>query len=250
MHWPARTVLLAMAVLSSGCSLFYPTTIPIPTVEHHTGGPHARVLMVMLPGRGGSPEDYVKEGFIDMLAAAGLSVDAVAVDAHFGYYYSRTLLPRLAEDVIGPARAEGYEKIWILGVSMGGLGALLYAQKHSDSIDGLILLAPFLGDDDVIDELVASGGLASWTPPADLDEGDYQRGLWKWLKRYADDRQALPSIQLGWGTEDGFARSCELLAAVLPAERIHRFPGGHEWVPWRKAFAAVLSAGIFPRAKP
>ncbi len=245
-----RLLWLALFGLSSGCSLIFPTTVPIPTVEHRTGGPGAKTLLVMLPGRGDAPEDYVESGFIEMLAGAGLAVDAVAVDAHFGYYYSRTLLTRLHDDVIAPARAEGYQQVWLLGVSMGGLGALLYAQKHAQTIDGLVLLAPFLGDDDLIDEIRAAGGLASWSPPAVIDPDDYQRGLWAWLKAYTTDKTGLPEIHLGFGLAEDFAPACELLAAVLPPAQVHRVPGGHEWEPWRQIFAAFLESGRLPPAGP
>lgn len=241
---------LIFAGLPAGCSLIYPTTVPIPTVEHRTGGPGAKALLVMLPGRGDAPEDYVDSGFIEMLAGSGLAVDTIAVDAHFGYYYSRTLLTRLHEDVIEPARAAGYEQVWILGVSMGGLGALLYAQKHAEEIDGLILLAPFLGDDDLIEEIGAAGGLAGWTPPTEIESGDYQRSLWAWLKAYTTGAAGLPEIHLGFGLADDFAPACELLAAVLPPNRVHRVPGGHEWEPWRRIFAAFLASGRLPKAGP
>ena len=47
--------------------------------------------------------------------------DVISVDAHFGYYKNRDLVPRLHDDVITPAQQNGYEKIWLLGVSMGGM---------------------------------------------------------------------------------------------------------------------------------
>jgi pimeloyl-ACP methyl ester carboxylesterase len=69
-------------------------------------------------------------------------VDLIAVDAHAGYYLRQTVLERLREDVVAPARAAGYEKARLVGISLGGLGAALYATDHADHLAGLILLLP------------------------------------------------------------------------------------------------------------
>ena len=53
----------------------------------------------------------------------------------------------------------GYENIWLLGISMGGLGTLLYASEYPEQVDGVVLLAPFLGDRSAIETIVATGPL-------------------------------------------------------------------------------------------
>ena len=78
----------------------------------------------MLPGRGDRGEVFVREGFEK--AGQRLGFDTIMVDAHFGYYMKRSLIPALDEDIIQPALEAGYENIWLLGVSMGGFGSLLY----------------------------------------------------------------------------------------------------------------------------
>lgn len=234
-----------------GCSIFYPTRVPIPAVYHSAGDSAADAVLVMLPGRGAGPEDYQESGFVRMIGESGLSLDAIAVDAHFGYYYSRTLIDRLRQDVILPTREKGHRRVWLLGISMGGLGALLFAQAHPDLIEGVVVLAPFLGDDEVIEEIVNAGGLANWVPPDPIDPDDYQRSLWRWLKQYAGTPAGLPKIHLGWGSQDNFARANGLLARVLPTSQVYTAPGGHTWKPWIEMFAAFLRSGEFSqRLKP
>lgn len=96
----------------------------------------------------------------------------------------------------------------------------------------------------MIDEIADSGGLAAWAPPAGLDaKVDYQRGVWRWLKRYAQPSPAKPRLFLGYGNEDRFSRSNALLAAVLPQECVFHAPGEHDWPPWRQVLDAFLRSG-------
>ncbi|MGB7542969.1 MAG: alpha/beta hydrolase, partial [Burkholderiales bacterium] len=104
-----------------------------------------RTLLVMLPGATDRPEDFVEQGFIQAVRASGASVDVAAVDAHMDYYIEHSVVERLEADVIAPARAKGYTRTWLMGISLGGMGALAYARGHAKEVEGVILLAPFLG---------------------------------------------------------------------------------------------------------
>ena len=64
----------------------------------------------------------------------------VVADAHVGYFRNRSFEDRLRADVMVPARARGYESIWLAGISLGGLGALLYADEHPEEVAGLLLI--------------------------------------------------------------------------------------------------------------
>ena len=50
-------------------------------------------------------------------------LDCVAVDATIGYYLDGSVANRLQREIIELARTLGYREIWLVGVSMGGLGA-------------------------------------------------------------------------------------------------------------------------------
>ena len=79
---------------------------------------------------------------------------------------------RLREDVIGPARSGGYSTIWLVGISLGGLGAGLYTGHYPGDVASLVLLAPFLGEAPIIEEIAAAGGVRTWNP-GEMATSDY-----------------------------------------------------------------------------
>jgi pimeloyl-ACP methyl ester carboxylesterase len=234
---------LAVACLPA-CSILYPAPKPIPSIRY-TAGQKAQTLLVLLPGRSDTAADFEKEGFLQIARKSGVPVDLAAVDARFGYYISETLGRRLEEDVIAPARSHGTTSFWLSGVSMGGLGALIYAEQHPSTVDGVLAIAPFLGDDDVITEIEQAGGLTKWKSIGKAKAGDYQRELWLWLGRCLPRAPGCPRIYLGFGQSDRFVRAHRLLAAELPSDQVVQVAGGHEWAPWREIFTTSLPR-MFP----
>src|SRR5207249_3519902 len=112
--------------------------------------------------------------------------DVVLVGATFNYYRTGLLVPRLHEQVIQPARAQGYKEIWLIGGSMGGMGVLLYEYQHPGELTGLILMSPYLGSDSLLDE-IRKTGLAAWDPgplPPEMNQDAYQRQVWKMIKSW------------------------------------------------------------------
>lgn len=226
---------------TSGCAGLRPATAPLRTVELLRGGAagEGRCLAVLLPGRWNEPERFRDAGFAAAVAARGLAIDLVAVDAHLGYYRARSIVERLRTDVVAPARAAGYDSIWIVGPSLGGLGGLLYLREHPEELSGVLAIAPYLGESEVIDEIAQAGGPAAWRPPATIASGDIGRELWTWLAPWASAPSTVP-LHLGWGTADAFDRSNRLLASLLPAERVYTLPGGHDWQVWERVWEAFL----------
>lgn len=221
-----------------------PTAIPL-LFRHYPCAPQRTdALLVCLPGIEDLASDYETHGFIDAIRQSGFGMDVVTVDAHYGYYARRTLLARLREDVIGPARAAGYEKVWLLGISLGGLGALLYAQSHPEDVSGLVLLAPFLGTTGVVDEVRRGGGLAHWVP-GHAGPPDFDQSLWQWLAGYLRHPERMPALHLAFGARDRFAAAHRLLAANLPAQHVHILPGRHNWRTWRRLWHRLLATGLF-----
>jgi len=234
-----------LVIYLSACSILYPAPTPIPTTYYSTSrGTQDKALLLLLPGRSDTAADFEKQGFVEVARKSGAPVDLVAVDARIGYYIGKTLGKRVAEDVVAPARARGYRSFWLSGVSMGGIGALIYAQQHPNEVDGVLAIAPFLGDEDVIKEIEQVGGLAKWKTTGRAEPGDYQRELWLWLGRCLPQTQnqtkGCPRIFLGFGQSDRFVRAHHLLAAELPANQVLEVPGGHEWAPWLKVFELAL----------
>jgi pimeloyl-ACP methyl ester carboxylesterase len=209
--------------------------------------PHAagdRILLVMLPGAKARPQDLVQHGFVQALRERSLPVDVVAVEAHLGYYLEQSFSRHLAHDIIAPAHAKQYRRIWLMGISLGGMGALTYARMHPANVEGMVLLAPFLATRGTIAEVVRAGGLARWQPIA-IQPDDDERHLLAWIKTYQPAATGLPRIYLGYGTEDRFAAASELLAERLPAGQVAAITGGHDWATWIRLWQHWLDRGLF-----
>lgn len=198
-------------------------------------------LLILLRGRGGSHRDFEKYGFIDEIRARNLSVDIICPDAHFGYYKNETLPERLKFDIIDPARKAGYEKIWLAGVSMGGLGSLFHLRQYHQDIDGVILISPFVGWAGFIDSIKNAGGIDNWQP--DPEKADaWQQKLWSWLKVYHETPEQFPPIYLAYAMEDEVVEGGpELLDTILPPERVLSINGSHNHRTFKKLWSRVLT---------
>jgi pimeloyl-ACP methyl ester carboxylesterase len=242
----AGSLVLCLVALSLGCMHVPPAQVPMTTWLYAEPDSNNRNLIVLLPGINEQPTKYAQRGFIDDLRNRGLDVDVVAVNAHFGYYNERSVVNRLKADVIEPAKAKGYGKIWLVGFSIGGLGSLLYAMEHPDDIDGMLTLAPYLGEAALIREIKEAGGPLNWRPGS-LSEDDGIRRLWVWLKNYYTYSESLPTLYLGYGQQDRFAVADSLLAGLLPPERVYVIAGRHNWRTWKKLWGQALDSGLFRR---
>lgn len=214
---------LAVAVAVSGCYRPGPATVPMRVLEMSPGSPDSHCLVVFLPGRGDTPEHFVRNGFPEELRRAGSRCAMIGADAHLGYYFEKTVIDRLREDVIAPARARGVEEVWLVGISLGGLGSLLYTKERPGEIAGIVALAPFLGD----------------------ESADF-RAFQSWLAGYATPAPDHPPLFLVYGTGDRFAGPNGELAARLPDGHVFRVRGGHTWAAWRRGWAAFLKSPWVP----
>jgi pimeloyl-ACP methyl ester carboxylesterase len=240
-------LLWSLSVLClTGCEAFRPVKVPLDVLRYeHPGDSRPACLVVFLPGRRDHAGQYETAGFMQAVRQAGVHADMLAVEAHYGYYTRRTVVTRLREDVIVPALAQGYTQLWLVGVSMGGLGALLYVRDYPNDITGVVALAPFLGDAQVIGEIASAGGLHHWQP-ATMAAEDRQRTLWQWLKTHLARSQEGPRLYLGYGRQDSFAPANQLLAAQLPVTQVFTHPGGHNWQTWSQLWQAFLTTAGFP----
>lgn len=241
---------LALAGLAAlaACGLVQRTsTVPL-RVLHEPAGCASRpeTLLVMLPGASSPPEEFLRERFVQALRERRLALDVALVDAHPGYYKDRTILERLQADVIVPARAQGYRKIWLVGVSLGGLGALIQARAQPADADGLMLLAPYLGEPRITDAVRAEGGLKAWRGAVpDPVPDDLDLRLWQWLQAYATDPAQRPPLVLGYALGDRLAPANQLLADSLPADKVFTTTGGHDWPEWRLLWNRMLDRADF-----
>ena len=231
------------ALLASCWWIPRPAVVPLRTIAYPGTAARTNDLLVFLPGRGDRAEDFEQRGFLGEARSAGLQADVLAVDAHLAYYLKRSIADRLWTDVVVPARARGYERLWFVGISLGGLGSLALAQEHPEAASGILAIAPYLGEPALGHEIEKAGGLQRWTPGA--DERDF-RGLWASLRGYAAGDPRRPPLWLAYGASDRYAYGHRLLASALPADRVLTEPGAHDWPTWKRLFSDFLRRGAFP----
>ncbi len=204
----------------------------------------AEILLIMLPGAGIEGAEFAANGMIAAVHAQAPAVEIIVAHPDMGLYLEDGVTDILHNAVIAPALARGVKRIWLLGISLGGMGALLYASTHQQNIEGIVLLAPFLGTRGTTAEILHAGGLASWNAANSIATAPEQR-LLLWLQTHLATPEAPPAIYLGYALQDRFAPAHTLLAQQLPAERVTTTPGGHDWPSWRALWQQLLSRAPF-----
>jgi enterochelin esterase-like enzyme len=211
----------------------------------------AKALVILLPGAYDKPQDFIDQGFVSAFKAKQFDADITLIDAHIGYYTNQQIVQRLLNEVILPAKQQGYQQIWLAGISLGGYGSLLYSMRGAQAIDGIFIMAPFMGSRHLPAQIAKAGGLNEWTPlpgaasvPLDIDDE-----LWAWLKAYSQQisaGQSMVPIYIGYGEDDRFVASNRLLAAQLPSRQVMTVAGGHTWGPWLALWRLFLDRAPLP----
>ena len=203
-----------------------------------------RILLLMLPGAKNTPRQLVENGFIRELRERKLPVDVLALDAHVDLYLERADIERVLHHTLDEARAHGYRRIWLLGISLGGTGAMLCATQRTEDIEGMFLLAPFLGTRGIIAEVEAAGGLQHWQA-GEIGNRDLERALLVQIQRSQSNQGGFPYIYLGYGREDRYRGASILLAERLPQQQVSVYPGGHDWETWIALWRMLLDKQPF-----
>ncbi len=188
----------------------------------------------MLPGAGIAAEDFAAQGMVAVAQDGATAVDVVVLQPPVDLYLEGRVAPVLHEALAGQAG-----RTWLLGISLGGMGALLYASAYPDAVEGLVLLAPFLGTHGTIAAVAAAGGLRAGSAAASAAT-EPERQVLGWLQRHLRTAAPSPRLFLGHGRTDRFAAGHRLLAAELPPERVALVEGGHDWPAWAEAWGAIM----------
>lgn len=200
-------------------------------------------VAVLLPGRWNRPEAFIEAGFGEALRERDLDVTLILPDAHLGYYRDGGVVDRLERDVFALPEVVQARVLVVGGASLGGFGTLLQlAERPGLRVEAVVLLAPYLGPEDVVDEVVAAGGLRAWAPPEQLGTKDFRK-IWGWLWRWDRGGQQLP-LWMSWGREDDLAPALAPLVAVVEPARLAPVEGGHDWKTWRRGWEALLDRGL------
>lgn len=206
-------------------------------------GKTAPILLALLPGVNIRAEDFVAHDFVAMLQERNEAVDLLIAEPDLDFYLDGSILCRL--EAMLAEEMPPYRQLWLGGISLGALGALLVAAGDRIHVDGLLLLAPFIGIPGLIAEIERAGGWSAWQP-GEIARNDGERRVCAWLKTYIGTQARRPNLQLGYGNSDRFAPASRLLARGLPPAQCHIAEGGgHDWPTWKALWARILDARPF-----
>jgi hypothetical protein len=246
-----RLFLIVATLFFAGCAtLAKLTPIQIPMQATLVPSPlgKANTLIILLPGAMDTPADLAREGFATSVHHLGVAADVLLVDAHIGYYSELQIVERLEADILQPLRKQ-YATIWLTGISLGGYGSILHSKSGTTKVDGVFIMAAFLGSRDVPAAVEKAGGLAQWQA-GEISDKEHDKAIWQWLQTslYAPDKlsRKLPPLYIGYGTDDRFIQSNALLGRSLPAGHVFAVPGGHTWGPWRQLWDQWLTHVVKP----
>jgi S-formylglutathione hydrolase FrmB len=197
-------------------------------VHANVDGAPPRRLIALLTGSYSEPEDFVRQGFAAAVAEQGVAAEIVMAEMRAAWFADGSIVERIRDSIVIPARVRGFDRIWLGGISIGALATLSYAARHEDDLEGLVLLSPYPAARDVLREVDAAGGLSHWHPQIPI-EGDLEREAWLWL---ASRGGSLP-VFCYYGTQDRFAEGQRRMAQALEPAHVHERPGGHDWAAWR-----------------
>jgi pimeloyl-ACP methyl ester carboxylesterase len=191
--------------------------------------------IVLLPGAYQQLADFVHRGFDTALHQRHVALDLILAAPELAHLTDRNWLPRLHDEVVHPAHAAG-DIVWLGGISLGAFMALRFAAQYPELIDGLCLIAPYLGSRMVAAEIAGSQSPPSWQPGALADDDD-ERRIWRYLQGLHAPK---PRVFLGFGRHDRFADSQRLLARTVPHASSRQIDGGHDWPVWRQLWDNFL----------
>jgi pimeloyl-ACP methyl ester carboxylesterase len=242
-HW-MRCCLIGLSLAwLGGCAARGDITKPIPTQQVVAPG-HAERVVVVLPGRGDDLGGLQLEHTAQIIQSEWPDADVVLTGLTMPFYTGGVASKRLHDEVIAPLKARGYRQIWLAGISLGGMGALLYDHDYPGDVDGLLLLSPYLGKDDVQREIRDAGSVAAWNPgpPEPVGPKTFTRELWRSIKQWSDNPARRNSGWLIYGEDERLRKPIELMTPQLPAAHVFMLPGYHNWDLWRPALHRILKA--------
>lgn len=225
-------VIVSILTISLGCSSLWKRNAI--TIESSSSISESKQsLVVLFPGFTGKGRHFEQQGIIDAIREHGFEADIVTLNIRPRIYFHNDFVEVLRKDIILPAKSEGYKSIYLIGISMGGHGVLLYATKYPEDVDAIFVLSPFISGTMQSNAILKAGGIENWDDCPFLG-WDHACRLWKELKEYVSDSRRSSTVFLGYGENDVFVKQCRILAQLLPPENVFTVEGEHEWTTWKK----------------
>ncbi len=234
-------LILLPTLFLGGCLATGNVAKPIPTTFYPAPQPASR-LVVMLPGRGDSLADLERHRVAQSIQHQWPDADVILAGLTMPYYRQGRAPQRLHDEVIAPALARGKRHLWLAGISLGGMGALLYDRAYPGQAHGMLLLSPYLGDAAIHRQIRDAGGLRAWQPgpPQPMTPDTFQHELWRSIRRWQHEPGRACTVWVAYGASERFRKPIELMTPLLPPSHALMMPGHHNWTLWTPALKALL----------
>lgn len=194
-------------------------------------------LLVLLAGAYDGPQLFIDHGLPDDCRAAGLRADLCLVRTDLAAVADGGMVAALQRQILAPARAQGYRRLLLGGISIGALVTLIHQDEHPGSVEALLLIAPYPGNRAITGLIRDAGGPARWQPgPLGHDDGELR--AWRALRSIAS--AGTPPLWLGHGAQDRFADAHRMMGGLLPAAQVCAVEGGHAWPVWAQLWRRWL----------
>ncbi len=199
----------------------------------------------MVPGMGMGEADFHAKGLIAAVEQHRWPVAIATADPGIDAYLDGSVDARLLDQIAEAQRETGASRVWLAGISLGCQAILRCVRARPNLVEGLMLLTPYLASTGLIAEIGRADGLRRWAAlNAGRDEPD--RALLTWLA--TTPVPELPRIWVGQARGDRFAATAEMLAALLPANRVISVAGEHDWTSWTTLWRLMLDQDPFGQA--
>lgn len=231
---------LGALLLLGGCVAGGDISKPIPSA-FYPAPQNAHRTVVMLPGIADDLAALQKRRVAALIQQQWPDADVVLTGLTLPFYKQGRPAQRLHDEIVQRYKKDG-QPLWLAGISLGGMGVLLYDRQYPGDAAGMLLMSPYLGEDDIREEIRAAGGLAQWNPgPAQkINADNFQKELWRSLRSWSSRPQRTRSVWLAFGADEKFRKPDEMLSPLLPPDHVIMLPGKHNWDLWQRALPALL----------
>ena len=235
--------------MNTSCSLNLDVNKPVDLLWDKSGVKNDSII-IFLPGLLDTAETFQEEQFFTIARKAGIKADMVAASIHIKHLIEEIMIERIEKDVFRYIKNEGYENIWLVGMSLGALNSLLFYQKYAKDICGVVTLAPYIADESLTQELQQAGRLDNWSPKSVENKKVLKQKLqflWQWFQQQ-DSKNNLNHIYLGYGKQDRYLNSIMLLQNIIRKKNVIIVEGKHDWVTgqkiWRQQLLSRSKTGL------
>ncbi len=242
-------LICVFTLFANSCSLNFNVNEPVDLLWDKTGKKNDS-LIIFLPGLIDTAKTFKNENFFTIAREAGIKADMVSASIHIGHLIKEVMVKRLETDIFNPAIKAGYHNIWLVGLSIGGLNALLFYKKYEKNICGVVTISPYIADTELRKELQQAGSVKDWQPKSVENMKVFNKELqflWVWLQKQVSNNN-LQQIYLGYGEQDRYIEEIKLLQNILDNNNVITVDGHHNWVTgqkiWRQQLLSRKKTGL------